>query len=333
MALPGRYKNKTALCHLLLSVFILSCGNETEQPKDIAIIPSPAVKKIPAPEFNPDSAYAFIKAQVDLGPRVPGTTAHAKCADMLTAKLRSYNFEVVIPTGITVQTYDKKQFVLKNIIASFKPELSDRILICSHWDTRPVCESDPKDKESPGDGANDGASGVGVAMELARLVNQTNPNIGVDIIYFDMEDYGTNGDEDSWCLGSKYWAKHLHKKNYLADYGILLDMVGGPGATFPKEGISMNYAASIVDKVWKKANEKGYGDIFIPETKNFIGADDHVPVNVYANIPCIDIVAYDKTTNSFPDYHHTHKDNMDLINKNTLKAVGQTLLDVIYDEK
>jgi hypothetical protein len=340
MALPGRSKNKYnkfpafaailfALSAILFSVS--SCGPEAGQPKE-KTPPVPEVKKTPAPDFNADSAYSFVKTQVDLGPRVPGTPAHAKCAEYLSAKLKSYGFEVIIPSGITVQTYDQKQFVLKNIIASYKPELPSRVLICSHWDTRPVCESDTKDKDKPGDGANDGASGVAVAMEIARLVSKAGPNVGVDIIYFDVEDYGENGSEDSWCLGSKYWAKNLHKKGYFANYGILLDMVGGPGAIFPKEGISMEYAAGIVDKVWDKANSKGYDNFFIPQTKQFIGADDHVPVNVDANIPCIDIIQYDQERNSFPAYHHTHSDNMDMIDKKTLKAVGQTLLEVIYNE-
>jgi hypothetical protein len=316
-----------------LLLLVASCGNENDTAKETPLPQPVEAKKIPAPEFNADSAFAYVKAQVDFGPRVPGTSAHAKCADYLFTKLESYNFQVLIPQGITVQTYDKKQFILKNIIASYKPELTSRIMICSHWDTRPVCESDVVDPGKPGDGANDGASGVGVALEIARLVNLSNPNVGIDIIYFDMEDYGNNGDEDSWCLGSKYWAKNLHNKNYFANYGILLDMVGGPGAVFVKEGISVSYASSIVDKVWKKADDIGYGNFFINETKQFIGADDHVSVNVDANIPCIDIIEYSHATSGFPAYHHTHNDNMELIDKKTLKAVGQTLLEVIYSEK
>lgn len=312
----------------------MSCGNETNTtaPDTASPANAPEVKKIPAPDFNADSAYAHIKAQVDFGSRVPGTAAHAACAEFLSAKLKAYGFEVIIPTGQTVKTSDGKQFALKNIIASYKPELQNRVMLCSHWDTRPVTESDTKDKDKPGDGANDGASGVGVALEVARQVSLSHPDVGVDIIYFDVEDYGDNGNEDSWCLGSKYWATNLHKRDYVANFGILLDMVGGPDAVFVKEGYSAEMAPQIVDKVWSAAERLGYGKYFQPQTVRFVGADDHVPVNEQAHIPCIDIIQYNKATNGFPDYHHTHKDNMDAIDKNTLKAVGQTLLEVIYNE-
>ncbi len=321
--------------NLFIILFIASCGNETKQTKNDSTTPAPTseVKKIPTPDFNSDSAYFYVKAQVDFGPRVPGTAAHTKCAAYLSAKLKSFGFEVIIPTGQTVKTYDDKQFILKNIIASSNPNAQKRILICSHWDTRHIAESDTKDKDKPGDGANDGASGVGVALEIARQVSLLQPTVGVDIIYFDLEDYGTSGDEESWCLGSTYWAINLHKPNYYADYGILLDMVGGPNAMFVKEDYSVQMAPAIVEKVWNTASAIGYGNYFVPQIKKFVGADDHVPVNEYAHIPCIDIISYNQLTGGFPDYHHTHKDNMDMIDKNTLKAVGQTLLEVIYSEK
>lgn len=334
MALTGRSKNNFFVYGTAAALLLASCGTEpTEQPKTEVKTTTVEVKKVPTPDFNADSAYAYVKAQVDLGPRVPGTAAHAKCADYLAAKLKSYGFEVVIPTNQTVRTYDQKQFALKNIIASFNPNAQKRIMICSHWDTRPISESDTKDKDKPSDGANDGASGVGVALEIARQVSISKPGVGVDIIYFDLEDYGTNGNEDFWCLGSKYWSNNLHKPNYYADFGILLDMVGGKEATFVKEAYSMEKAPAIVNKVWDAAGTLGYGKYFLPQTKNFVGADDHVPVNENAHIPCIDIIQYNQVTGGFPDYHHTHKDNMDAVDKNTLKAVGQTLLEVIYSEK
>jgi Zn-dependent M28 family amino/carboxypeptidase len=262
---------------------------------------------------------------------VPGTPAHAKCADYLSAKLKSYGFEVIVQNG-TVTTFDKKKFNLKNIIGSFKPELQSRILLCSHWDTRPWADEDTKDADKPFDSANDGPSGVGVALEVARQVSIANPNIGVDIIYFDLEDWGTSGDNDSWCLGSQYWSKNLHKPNYYANFGILMDMVGAPNAMFPKEGNSVELASAAVEKVWKAANDIGYGNYFVSQTRHFVGTDDHLPVNK-AGIPCIDIIEYNQATGGFGEYHHTHKDNMDVIDRNTLKAVGQTLLEVIYSEK
>lgn len=332
MVLPGRLKNKLDL--FTASVFIVLATSCSHEPKETVTTPAPAieVKKIPAPEFNADSAYFFVKAQVDFGPRIPGTTSHAKCADYLIAKLKSFGMNVSLQKG-TVQTFDKKQFSLKNIIASFKPGLQSRIMICSHWDTRPWADSDTKEPNKPFDGANDGPSGVAVGMEIARQINLKNPTIGVDVILFDLEDYGeSGGDENTWCLGSQYWSKNIHTPNYAANFGILLDMVGGTNAVFPKESNSVELASSAVDKVWKTASDIGYENYFSSHTKSFVGIDDHIWVNK-AGIPCIDIIEYNQASGGFGDYHHTHYDNMSIIDKNTLKAVGQTLLEVIYSEK
>lgn len=330
MVQSGRLKNKFQLIIFVsIIVFITSCGNE---PKETVTVPKVEVKRIPAPDFNSDSAYSYVKAQVDFGPRIPGSSAHAKCADYLAAKLKSVGMSVIIQKG-TVQTFDKKQFSLKNIIASYKPELQSRIMICSHWDTRPWADSDTKDPDKPFDSANDGPSGVGIGMEIARQINLKNPNIGVDIILFDLEDYGeSGGDENTWCLGSQYWSKNLHVPNYTANFGVLLDMVGGANAIFPKESNSVELASAAVNKVWKTANDIGYGNYFSSQIKSFVGIDDHIWVNK-AGVPCIDIIEYNQATGGFGDYHHKHSDNMSIIDKTTLKAVGQTLLEVIYSEK
>lgn len=323
--------------HLLgfvaLIVFIGSCSNPTPPDTQPTVPPPSKVEnKIPAPDFNADSAYAFVKQQVDFGPRVPGTKAHAKCADYLIGKLKSYGLVAQMQSG-TVQTYDQKQFKLKNVIGSYKPELTERILLCSHWDTRPISEADTKDADKPSDGASDGASGVGVLLEVARALQAANPGIGVDIIFFDLEDYGENGGNavESWCLGSQYWKDNLHVAGYTARFGILLDMVGAGNATFPKEANSVRFASGVVDKVWNIAANLGYAGTFLNETISFVGIDDHIEVEK-AGVPCIDIIQYDKSIESFPAYHHTHQDNMSIIDKKTIKAVGQTLLEVIYNE-
>jgi glutaminyl-peptide cyclotransferase len=329
--LPFSHYLNTAL--FLLFVFLIaSCGNEPKTPTNETVTKTEEVKKIPTPDFNGDSAYAYVKAQVDFGPRIPGTKAHEKCADYLVAKLKSFGFTVTLQTG-TVQTFDKKQFVIKNIIAQFNPTAQSRIMICSHWDTRPWADSDTKDKDKPFDSANDGPSGVGVGLEIARQVNLSKPNIGVDIMYFDLEDYGEDGgDENTWCLGTQYWAKNIVPSNYYANFGVLLDMVGSANATFPKESNSVELASSAVETVWKAASDAGYGNYFVSQKRSFVGIDDHIYVNK-AGIPCIDIIEYNQASGGFGDYHHTHKDNMSIIDKNTLKAVGQTLLEVIYHEK
>jgi Zn-dependent M28 family amino/carboxypeptidase len=173
---------------------------------------------------------------------------------------------------------------------------------------------------------------------MARQFSIKNPKIGVDIILFDAEDYGQPENskfpimQDSWCLGSQYWSKHPHKANYFARYGILLDMVGAKDATFRHEQISFYYGSNILQKVWRKASRLGFGNHFVFENSKQI-LDDHYYVNTITGIPTIDIIEYDPSTESnFNQHWHTHKDDMDNIDKNTLNAVGQTLLEVIYTE-
>ena len=284
------------------------------------------------PSFNPDSAYQYIKEQVAFGPRVPGTKAHENCAKYLSEKLTSFGLEVIVQNGV-VETYDKKKFNLSNIIAQFNPQNTKRILLCGHWDTRPFADRDLVNPAKPFDGANDGGSSVAVLLEIGRQLSVSKPDIGIDIILFDLEDYGDQSGKtkDSWCLGSQYWAQHLHKPGYYAQYGILLDMVGGKNAVFPREGSSIVYAPAIVNKVWGIAKEKGYGQYFIdaeaPQT-----TDDHVYINQLANIPTIDIVHYDVAKSDYMSCHHRHCDNLDNIDPFTLKMVGQVVLEVLFAE-
>ena len=213
-------------------------------------------------------------------------------------------------------------------------------MLFAHWDSRPWSDHDPDpaNYNTPVLGANDGASGVGVLLEIARQLGQTAPEVGVDIIFFDAEDYGapetfTGNSEDSWCLGSQYWARNPHKSGYKANYGILLDMVGAPGATFYKEQISMHYAAHIVKKVWDKAQSLGFSQYFINEELGAI-TDDHLYINRITGIPSIDIIQYDKySSKGFGHYWHTINDTMENIDKSTLHAVGTTVMHVVYSEK
>jgi len=188
-------------------------------------------------------------------------------------------------------------------------------------------------------GANDAASGVGVLMEVARQLGKQSPEVGVDLIFLDSEDYGTPEfykgpqNEDSWCLGTQYWAKNPHVPGYHARFGVLLDMVGAPGATFYKEQESLDFASGIVDKVWNKAREYGFSSYFVEATGGSI-TDDHIYINKIAGIPCIDIIQFDPQSKSgFGTYWHTTHDTMDNVDRKTLMVVGQTLLGVIYSEK
>lgn len=318
----------------ILLLFLFSCTQEKKKPETSETKPERIVS---VPTFNADSAYAYVKAQVDFGPRVPMTKAHTNCAEYLTAQLKKYADSVIVQTGI-VTTFDGKKLDLKNIIAQFSPQQKRRVLLCAHWDTRPWADQDPVRKGEPNDGANDGASGVAVLLEIARQLKQSKPAIGIDIIMFDAEDYGQPDDsplprkQDTYGLGSQYWAKNPHVRNYYAEYGILLDMVGAKNASFSRERYSLQFASSVVTKVWNTANQIGYSDYFLFRDGGLV-TDDHYYINTMTNIPCIDIIQYDSNTSTgFGSYWHTHQDNMSIIDANTLKAVGQTVLQVIYSE-
>lgn len=285
----------------------------------------------PTPIFNPDSAYGFIAKQVSFGPRVPNSKAHEACGIYLEEKLMSYGLNVITQTG-QVSAYNGVKLNFKNIIASYNPLEKTRIMLCAHWDTRPYADQDKKNPNTPNLGANDGGSGVGVLLEIARLLQFSNLKLGIDILLFDVEDYGKSQVEDSYCLGSQYWSKNKHVKNYHPKYGILLDMVGAENATFTMEGYSMMYAPHIVKSIWKTAAKIGYSHHFIFKRTNPM-IDDHYYVNHIGGIPCIDIIQHDASTISgFGQFWHTHDDDMTIISKSTLKAVGQTLLTKIYSE-
>ncbi len=323
----------------VIDLMLVSCGNSVKKGNDIADKEKPSGTKVSVPVFNEDSAFYFVKTQTDFGPRVMNSKAHEQCASWLEQKMKSYTKDVIVQKA-KVRAYNGTLLSMKNIVASFNPGMSGRIMLCSHWDSRPYADWD-EDKTKhmePIDGANDGASGVGILIEIARIINANKLNIGVDIIFFDAEDYGEPQDdkntysEDNWGLGSQYWSKNPHVENYKAHYGILLDMVGVENANFTKEGFSMDYAPDVVNKVWDAASRIGYGGFFVSTTTNPI-TDDHYYINKIIGIPTIDIIHHDNQTKSgFYKYWHTTKDNIDNVNKLTLKAVGQTLLTVIYEE-
>ncbi len=326
---------------LLFSLFIIACNNTSQQAADDKTLNDQKKTKADIPDFNADTAYFYIKAQLDFGPRVPNTPAHDKCAAFLIEKMSGFTANVQVQKG-KVKAYNGTLLNFQNIIASWKPETNNRILLCAHWDSRPYADHDPDPAchRKPIDGANDGASGVGVLLEIARQLSIKQTEVGIDIILFDVEDYGPPQDqredeksEDFWGLGSQYWANHPHKSGYFARYGILLDMVGAPGATFLMEGISMQYAPEVVKNVWNTANRIGYSSYFRYEQGPSI-TDDHIPINKVLAIPTIDIIHLDKSSaTGFYPYWHTTKDNLDAIDKATLKAVGQTLLTVVFEEQ
>ena len=323
----------------LVLFFTLGCSNTgSRQTSNNANDVQQKESRVEVPVFNQDSAYAYVAKQVSFGPRVPNTEAHRQAAAWF-AEILGRMADTVEVQQARVRAFDGTVLNISNIIASFNPEARHRILLCAHWDSRPFADfdPDPANHYTPIPGANDGGSGVGVLIEIARLLSLNPPAIGVDIILFDAEDYGeheqtTQHMEDSWGLGSQHWSRNPHRPDYNARYGILLDMVGAAGAQFKQEGFSMFYAPNIVRKVWGIARRIGYGAYF-PETEGGFITDDHYYVNKIRNIPTINII-HQETNNLhgfFPQWH-TMEDDMDIIDPNTLKAVGQTVLTVIYEE-
>ena len=300
---------------------------KTNQPEE-ANKPTATVSNVNVPVFQTDSAYAYTAKQVSFGPRIPNTPAQQKCADWLIAQLKPLADTVYIQRT-TVKGPKNVPLPCINIIASFNPDAVQRVLLLSHWDTRPHADQDAFDRTKQLDGADDGASGVGVLIEVARQLHAQKPKAGVDLLLTDVEDYGISEEENSYCLGTQYWAKNPHVRGYKANYGILLDMVGGRASQFFMEGGSQQYAYGPMKMFWDVANRLGYSDYFRYENIGTSITDDHVYVNTMANIPTFDIIALQQNGNFVPHWH-TANDNMTVIDKRTLQVVGQTILEVLY---
>ena len=289
--------------------------------------------------FDADSCYAFCAKQCDFGPRTMNSEAHELCGQWIVEMFRSYGMEVTEQRA-TLMGFDDTPLQGNNIIARYQPQLSNRILLCAHWDSRPWADNDPDpaNHTKPVMAANDGASGVAVMLEVARVLcaDTCRLPIGIDFVCFDAEDWGTEDVSESWALGAQYWSETFKQQPSAAKprYGILLDMVGGFGARFYQERLSLHYAPQVVERVWKSASIAGYSSFF-PQEKGGGITDDHGPVNEVAGIPCIDIIPYypDCMESSFGPTWHTINDDMQHIDRGTLKAVGQTLIQVLYTEK
>lgn len=325
-------KTHYLLTTLLLSTLIFPSCKDGEQKKDEPAATQPAVQ-VKTPPFEADSAYSSIATQVAFGPRTPGSDAQKKCAAWMEEQLKQ-TCDTVYIQKVNVTGGDKKELPCINLIGSINPTATKRILFLTHWDSRPWADQDTKDKDKPILAADDGGSGVGVLIEVARQVKKMglSPQVGIDILFTDVEDYGKDvWGENSFCLGTQYWATHPHIAGYKADFGILLDMVGARGAQFPLEALSRQYADGVQQMVWQAAGHAGFSSYF-PYTAGPGVTDDHGPVNELTGIKTIDII--NLTTdpqNPFAPHWHTHSDNMQIIDKGTLKAVGQTLLQVIYE--
>lgn len=327
---PNNYL-KIAFLFLIPIIMASSCNTKNTNTEN-----NTETAKILKPEFSSDSAYLFTQQQVDFGPRVPGTPAQQKCATYFEQKLKEYGATVIVQKT-KVMVYSNKEVPCINIIASYNPTVKRRLLICTHWDARPFADQDDSAVGKPILAADDGASGSAILLEIARQLQKKNPEIGVDLVFLDVEDYGQpeydldQKQGDFYCLGTQYWCKNPHVPNYKAENGILLDMVGAKDATFTYEGVSMQYAPAFMKQVWRNAEQLGYGNFFLKDLTDQI-IDDHYYINKMANIPTIDIINRTYNTPSgFPKHWHTHADNMSIIDKLTLKAVGETVLATIYN--
>ena len=325
---------------LFLVLIFVQCKQERPAPVIEPDPPEEIVKKnVRIPAFNRDSAYQFIQKQVDFGPRVPNSPEHTACKEWLAAKLASYG-ATVIQQDFTATTYVGTKLNSTNIIGQINPEHQKRILLGAHWDTRFIAEEDP-DQERRGEpilGADDGASGVGALLEIARVISENPIDMGVDIIFFDAEDQGARDSEDNttWCLGAQHWGRNLHVNGYSAKFGILLDMVGARGAVFQREeteGIYPNYRTinALYARVWQLAQSMGKRNLFIDRRVRGI-IDDHYFVNKLTGIPMIDIIHKPVGEEPFGPHWHTHNDDMSIIDKNVLGSVGQVVLAVLYKE-
>jgi hypothetical protein len=309
-----------------VSLFFLSCSSESDY--DF----SEKGRSVPNP--NPDSIYHFVEKQVAFGPRVPNTEAHRLAKSWMGKKLMSYAGNNMVYEQRFSQTVYGDELNMTNIIAAFNPSAKDRIMLCAHWDSRPTADNASVDslKLMPVIGADDGGSGVAVLLELARNFSKNQPPIGVDIVLFDGEDYGEESDLDHYFLGSRHWANNQIVPNYRPRFGILLDMVGGKDAVFYKERFSTDINGGLVNEIWNLASQLRHDDIFVDE-RGFYISDDHVVLNNTLPFSTINIVRQqrDGVHKPFADYWHTEFDTMENIDKSTLQAVSEVLLELIYN--
>jgi hypothetical protein len=316
----------TGVCIALLCT--AGCAQPPKDPsseQEVGIpSPTPATSRIPA--FSGTRAYEYLKAQTAFGPRSPNSPGHAACLSYLVSTLKGFADQVRLQEFVQ-EGYDGEKLRLTNIVASYKPDAPARLLLCAHWDSRPRAEYDENRsrRNEPIHGANDGASGVGVLLELARLLKETPPSVGVDLVLFDGEDYGKNGDHALYLIGSRYFARNK-PVDYLPRFGILLDMVGDAFLDLPKEANSVKFAPDIVSMVWNTARELGISQFLEEKGEEIL--DDHIPLNE-AGIKTIDIIDF-----NYPDdtnrYWHTHQDTPEHCSPESLGAVGTVITHVVY---
>jgi Zn-dependent M28 family amino/carboxypeptidase len=325
-----KFKNALIIGFLFTTLGFFSCKQEQDKAPEKVV----ETKNVKVPPFNGDLAYSLVEKQLSFGVREPGTDGHKACKDWMVNYLDSLGLKINIQE-FKAERYDGKKLTGYNIMAQLNPDKKNRVLLAAHWDTRFMAEKDSNEemKQKAISGADDGATGVAALLAIAKVVSDNPIDLGVDFLLLDLEDQGnSNGGNDSWALGAQYWARNKVPAGYRAKYGILLDMVGAKHAAFGREGYSVRFANTYLDKVWDLAKKMGYGDLFQDYNAGAI-ADDHYYINTIGRIPMIDIINRPmKTESGFGEYHHTHGDNIDIIDKRTLRVVGQVVTAVLYRE-
>ena len=282
--------------------------------------------------FNGDSALSFVAKQVDFGPRVPNLPSHSSCANYLTNKLSSYGLTVEVQKA-EVDNFRGDSLSLRNIIAQYQPQHKTRIALISHWDTRPYAdrETDLAQQKMLPDGANDGGSGTAIMLEIARLTQKADVDLGIDFFFFDGEETGPPEYDafyvqamNSYCLGSQYYCEHqLIAMDQEA--GILLDIVGGHEAKFTLEHHSVDQAYNAMLTFWALGHNLGFDQYFIEEKTRFIGNDDHIVLHKCSDVPIFALIEYDASRQSYNTHQHKMSDNLGNVSKESLYRVGSTL--------
>ena len=266
-------------------------------------------------KFDGESALRYAKAQLDFGTRIPGTPGAQRAGDWIIARMRERADTVVIQSW-TQTLSDGRQLPLRNILAGFRPDLKDRVLYVTHWDTRPMSDEDedPAKRHLPMPGANDGASGVGLLVAVGDALKKTPPAVGVDFLFVDGEDYGDFGHMTDVLMGSTYFASHLPSPGYRPIFGVLWDMIGDRDLLIKREPNSVAQAPEVVQRVWDAAKQLGHDDVFVDQ-QTYPITDDHIPL-LRAGLRVIDVIDLE-----YP-YHHRPSDTLDKISAKSLSIVG-----------
>ena len=282
------------------------------------------------PDFDEDHAFEYLVAQCDFGPRNPGSEGYYACLDFIITELDQSADDIILQDFRYQEQRYRKRYDLQNIIARFNPDASFQTIISAHWDTRPWAdqEDNRRDRNQPIIGANDGASGVAVLLELAKIMGETPPPIGVNLVFFDGEDLGVPGENETYCQGSRYFAKNLPIPR--PDEAINLDMIGDKQLPLPVEKYSLEYNPNLVRYLWGRADDMGLDAFDI--TPQYAIYDDHVPLYEIAGIPAIDLIDF-KYPNPYANFWHTMNDVPENCSAESLEQVGKLMVDYIYNRE